>query len=1259
MVAASVALPWIGCGSEDSPPIPTGTGTTGGPGGTGGSGGSGGAGGPGGGGGAGGIGGGIGGSGGNVTCDAGEKDCEGQCVPVDDPQYGCSDTGCTPCDLPGAEALCTNGTCQIATCDAGFENCDGDDTTGCETDINGDPDNCAACGAACVTPHGDPLCNAGTCVIDACQAPYEDCDGAAQNGCETIVGSDPQHCAGCNMPCAAGEQCQGGVCGVFCDPGLANCDNDPQNGCETPLDTIDNCGFCGDACDLANAEAACVGGACQVDTCNAGYADCDGLADNGCETSIDGSALDCGACGVICPGGPHSTPVCVQGSCELACNGGFEDCDGIASTGCESAVTVDTQNCGTCGVVCTAPNGTPVCVAGQCDVSACAPGHADCNGAPGDGCEINTQTTVAHCGSCGNACPAIANGTSTCTGGTCGLTCQPGFADCNGNLADGCEVNLQGNTANCGACGTTCGIANGTSACTGGVCTVGACNPGFADCNGAVADGCETSTNTSLNDCGGCGLTCLTANGTPVCVGGSCQIGSCNPGAGDCNANPADGCEVNISGNANHCGACGTQCTVANGSPLCSNGTCQVGACAQGYANCDNNPANGCEIHVANNPGNCGACGATCTVANSTPACVGGTCQVGTCNAGYGDCDGSAATGCETNLQNNVASCGACGNTCTAANGTPACTNGACTIASCNAGWGNCDGNAANGCETNLQNSLGSCGTCGNACTAANGSPVCSSGTCGIASCNAGFGNCDGSTANGCETNLQNNLNNCGTCSTVCTAANGSPSCSGGACAVSSCNTGWGNCDGQVANGCETNLQNNLGNCGTCGNTCSTANGTAACTSGTCAVASCNGGFGNCDGQVANGCETNLQNNLNNCGTCGNVCSVSNGSPTCAGGGCGIAACNAGWGNCDGQTANGCETNLLSNTSHCGACGTACVMPNAVGACAAGGCVIAACNPGYADCDGLVANGCEVNTQTSTNHCGVCGNTCSAQNGTAACLSGACTVASCNPGFGNCDGVVANGCETNLQNSTGNCGTCGNACSAANGTPACTSGSCTVSSCNGGFQNCDGIASNGCEVNINTNAANCGGCGNACTSVCAGNVSATTCSAGSCDITACSGSYQNVDGICTTGCECLSSNVSATCSLPASLGTVNVGGQTTTSSNLVPAGKENWYVINFTGNTNANYHPRVRFTSNPGNAFRFDVRTNCAGGTMACGVEGGVSNGLTDWETYHPAANGFNQPVPPAGNNGQVLIRVYRVAGAPVNCTDFTLAISN
>ena len=69
--------------------------------------------------------------------------------------------------------------------------------------------------------------------------------------------------------------------------------------------------------------------------------------------------------------------------------------------------------------------------------------------------------------------------------------------------------------------------------------------------------------------------------------------------------------------------------------------------------------------------------------------------------------------------------------------------------------------------------------------------------------------------------------------------------------------------------------------------------------------------------------------------------------------------------------------------------------------------------------------------QQRSQNCGACGNACLAKGNvaTATCSASACVVTSCNANFGNCDGSATNGCETDLRTSAANCGACGHACS--------------------------------------------------------------------------------------------------------------------------------------------------------------------------------------------------------------------------------------
>jgi hypothetical protein len=281
-----------------------------------------------------------------------------------------------------------------------------------------------------------------------------------------------------------------------------------------------------------------------------------------------------------------------------------------------------------------------------------------------------------------------------------------------------------------------------------------------------------------------------------------CVLASCNAGYADCNNSPADGCEVNTAANVNNCGACGLVCNLAHATAGCSAGSCIIASCNAGFANCDNNPANGCEVNTATDPNNCGLCGQLCNLAHATSSCSGGACIIASCNAGFANCDGNPANGCEVGTATDPNNCGGCGLVCSLSHASSICSAGACSIGSCSAGFANCDGLTANGCEVNITNDPNNCGGCGVACgTVPNGNSGCAASACVILSCNAGFANCDGTRANGCEVNLTSDSNNCGACGNVCSPA--TQQCAGSTCKLKSgqpC-TGGAQCASGVCSG--------------------------------------------------------------------------------------------------------------------------------------------------------------------------------------------------------------------------------------------------------------------------------------------------------------------------------------------------------------------------------------------------------------------------------------------------------------------------
>lgn len=171
---------------------------------------------------------------------------------------------------------------------------------------------------------------------------------------------------------------------------------------------------------------------------------------------------------------------------------------------------------------------------------------------------------------------------------------------------------------------------------------------------------------------------------------------------------------------------------------------------------------------------------------------------------------------------------------------------------------------------------------------------------------------------------------------------------------------------------------------------------------------------------------------------------------------------------------------LQSSMNHCGGCGRACSLPGAEATCSQGRCELVRCLPGLADCDGQPLNGCEVDVRVNATHCGVCGNVCRFANGEGRCLSGSCGLARCETHFDNCDGIVGNGCESDLTTTVSHCGSCQTPCSLPNAISRCEASQCYFGSCRAGFGNCDLDTSNGCEVDLRINASHCGVCGHGC-----------------------------------------------------------------------------------------------------------------------------------------------------------------------------------
>jgi hypothetical protein len=500
---------------------------------------------------------------------------------------------------------------------------------------------------------------------------------AAVNGCNGLPNGTS--CTD-NNACSVGDACQSNTCRpgpvgtcVALDQCHAVGTCAPSTGlCSNPVKA--NGTNCDDGNTLTQGDV-CTDGVCKGSTASKP----NGVACTGNSDCMSGNCVGGICCNSGCNGPCQS---CSTGTCtnkasgvtcgESTCSGGIlttaPTCDGMGT--CTAGVTMS----------CSAANGQEACVAGQCVLTSCNPGFANCNGNPQDGCETNIATDKVHCGGCSLACVG-ANGQESCVGGQCVIsTCNPGFADCDGITQNGCEANIATDKVHCGGCNLACVGANGQESCVGGQCVISTCNPGFADCDGITQNGCEANIATDKVHCGGCNLACVGANGQESCVGGQCVIGTCNPGFADCDGITQNGCEANIATDKVHCGGCNLACVGANGQESCVGGQCVIGTCNPGFADCDGITQNGCEANIATDKVHCGGCNLACVGANGQESCVGGQCVISTCNPGFADCDGITQNGCEANIATDKVNCGGCNLACVGANGQESCVGGQCVI---------------------------------------------------------------------------------------------------------------------------------------------------------------------------------------------------------------------------------------------------------------------------------------------------------------------------------------------------------------------------------------------------------------------------------------------------------------------------------------------------------------------------------------------------------------------------------------------------
>ncbi|MSP59574.1 MAG: hypothetical protein EXR72_04390 [Myxococcales bacterium] len=587
-----------------------------------------------------------------------------------------------------------------------------------------------------------------------------------------------------------------------------------------------------------------------------------------------------------------------------------------------------------CAMPCMAP--TPDCDPQTGTCVPCLPGRDNCsagnycaaqNGSYAcvPGCKITAECPGAKPGCCNHTCVDLASDAKSC--GMCGAACVGVKLCCDAACTD-----VTSDAKHCGGCGMACGMPpNAKVSCQQSACKLTGCTMPFADCNNDPADGCEANLSNDAANCTGCGNACDAPNGISECNNG-CKLKGCYAGFADCNNNPVDGCEAAITKDPVNCGKCGQVCPAPpNASAACNGGVCSVGACKMGFGDCDNNIQNGCEAPLDADLKNCGACGQACMIANGAGQCQGGMCGIAACMMPFADCNNLPADGCETDRSQNPLHCGACGKVCPAvANGTPGCKASVCGVGTCNMGYDNCDANAVNGCEINLLNDAKNCGVCGKVCPM--NKPTCGNGTCTAA---LSYGPLH--TFTGLTTDHYITQGSCSVNGAQNNAVDADYFCKhfyGANCTVrpvyikhttpNATYTKMHKNGGCTGNG--DNIPNTTCDAGPCkiGNWSEITSGLANLICD-CVTLACNQPLADCNMNPNDACEINTATDLLHCGGCGKACpAIANGVASCVNGVCGIASCNANFANCDANLANGCEASLLSDKNNCAKCGTVC-----------------------------------------------------------------------------------------------------------------------------------------------------------------------------------------------------------------------------------------------------------------------------------------------------------------------------------------------
>jgi hypothetical protein len=166
--------------------------------------------------------------------------------------------------------------------------------------------------------------------------------------------------------------------------------------------------------------------------------------------------------------------------------------------------------------------------------------------------------------------------------------------------------------------------------------------------SGSGTDSTGTGNQTGTSGSTSTGVMPQCTENTDCPTGSVCEGGTCVPGCADDQPCPTG--ELCCGGSCSdpatsleHCGTCDNPCpTAANIASTCEMGMCGFGGCDAGYSDCDGTPANGCETVgvCACTPGETQPCYYGPANTENVGTCVGGTQTCNTQGTGFGACIG-------------------------------------------------------------------------------------------------------------------------------------------------------------------------------------------------------------------------------------------------------------------------------------------------------------------------------------------------------------------------------------------------------------------------------------------------------------------------------------------------------------------------------------------------------------------------------------------------------------------------------------------